>query len=738
MGAAPNRGRGEVGQCRLDLKSSPPTSSESSAWIPAERLLLRAGQVVPLTPKAFDLLVYLVERRGRLVEKSALMSALWPNTVVEEANVAYNISALRKVLGDDREDARFIETVPTRGYRFVARVAVSSTRPSDSSAIPLPAVPGRFRGSLSAYRIGLGVAAAAMLVTVVLLFAQRDATRTQAVGPENSLTRLTGNPADRPLESARISPDGQRLTYADAAGVHVRRVDGGDTHSIPDTRGMDVFGWTPDSEHVKAGVCSEGRCTVWEVPITGGLRTPTGATWSDNERADISANGSELLTVTETGEIAVTRLNGSTPRRVVGADGFGSVRAAALSIDGSTVFFTSSSGTRIESVAANGGATSLLHTLPKGWTVLSVGPVLADGRLLFVAAQTTSPYRFASSAQAIWQINTKASAGTSDAERVTEWRYELIEQVSASPDGKRIAFLSTEQQWDVYTASFDPMTARLDTPTQLTRDDRNDTASAWMPDNATVLLFSSRNGSLDVFMQRFDSDIASPVVNGPGNQAFPRVTSDGRWVLFADDDATNHPAGIARLPLTGGVPERVMPPIGGIVHCAVRGGCVIAERRGNELVVSSLDPLRGRGTELFRQHGDVPGASLSADGSKWAYIIPPGEPGARQRIRIVPFDNGNVSDIVVQNTERMLSLDWLPTGDGFFSSEVTYGGSFSVSTGQLAQRSKLLFIPMDGQTRTLWAPERLLVGMTIPSRDGRRVAINAASRRSNAWIVSVS
>jgi Tol biopolymer transport system component len=352
--------------------------------------------------------------------------------------------------------------------------------------------------------------------------------------------------------------------------------------------------------------------------------------------------------------------------------------------------------------------------------------VLVDGRLLFVAAQTT----FASSAaQAIWQINTRESAGKSDAERVTEWRHELIEQVSASADGKRIAFLSTEQQWDVYIASFDHMTARLDTPTQLTRDDRHDAASAWMPDNATVLLFSSRNGSMDVFRQRFDSDIATPVVDGPGNQAFPRVTSDGRWVLFADD----HSKGIARVPLTGGVPEPVMPPTEGIVHCPVRGGCVIAKWLGNDLVVFSFDPLRGPGTELFRHHGPVQGASLSPDGRKWAHIIP-GEP---QRIRIVPFDNGSVSDIVVQNKERILSLDWLPTGGGFFTSEVTYGGSFAPSNGPLAQRSKLLFIPMDGQSRVLWAPESLKVGMIIPSRDGKRLAINAASRRSNAWMVSV-
>ena len=89
---------------------------------PAERLLLKDGQPVPLTPKAFDLLVYLAERPGRLVEKHALLSALWPDVVVEEANLAYNVSAVRKALGDGQEGEQFIQTVPTRGYRFVAPV----------------------------------------------------------------------------------------------------------------------------------------------------------------------------------------------------------------------------------------------------------------------------------------------------------------------------------------------------------------------------------------------------------------------------------------------------------------------------------------------------------------------------------------------------------------------------------------------------------------------------------------
>src|SRR5262245_16155608 len=91
---------------------------------PGEHRLLRAGQVVPLTPKAFDLLLYLVEQHGHLVEKQSLMSALWPDTVVEEANLAFHISALRKAL-DEGNSESVIQTVPTKGYRFVGVVTAT-------------------------------------------------------------------------------------------------------------------------------------------------------------------------------------------------------------------------------------------------------------------------------------------------------------------------------------------------------------------------------------------------------------------------------------------------------------------------------------------------------------------------------------------------------------------------------------------------------------------------------------
>ena len=85
----------------------------------AERVLLREGEPVPLTPKVFDILVTLVQHGGQVVSKDDLMKRVWPNTFVEEGNLTQNISLLRKALGETPGGVQFIETVPRRGYRFV-------------------------------------------------------------------------------------------------------------------------------------------------------------------------------------------------------------------------------------------------------------------------------------------------------------------------------------------------------------------------------------------------------------------------------------------------------------------------------------------------------------------------------------------------------------------------------------------------------------------------------------------
>src|SRR6266853_1573134 len=106
-----------------------------------EKRLLCDGKAIPLAPKVFDTLVLLVENPGRLIQKDELLEALWPDTVVEEVALAHNVSQLRKALGDRAEEPRFIETVPKRGYRFIAPVRVVSEPAARRASPPRVARP---------------------------------------------------------------------------------------------------------------------------------------------------------------------------------------------------------------------------------------------------------------------------------------------------------------------------------------------------------------------------------------------------------------------------------------------------------------------------------------------------------------------------------------------------------------------------------------------------------------------
>src|SRR5215813_12109327 len=107
----------EFGPYRLDL---------------LERILLRNGEAVPLAPKVFETLVLLVENGGHILEKDELLKKLWPDTFVEESNLAQNIFHLRKALANGAGGKHFIETIPKRGYRFTAEVTRTDYVPTSS------------------------------------------------------------------------------------------------------------------------------------------------------------------------------------------------------------------------------------------------------------------------------------------------------------------------------------------------------------------------------------------------------------------------------------------------------------------------------------------------------------------------------------------------------------------------------------------------------------------------------
>src|SRR5215471_10868697 len=103
------------------------------------QILLNGGATVRLTPRAFQTLLVLVRNASQVVDKEQLLKEVWPDVFVEEGSLSRNIYELRKALGDDPAEPRYIETIPKRGYRFVAAVKVL---PDQTESVVPPAIDG--------------------------------------------------------------------------------------------------------------------------------------------------------------------------------------------------------------------------------------------------------------------------------------------------------------------------------------------------------------------------------------------------------------------------------------------------------------------------------------------------------------------------------------------------------------------------------------------------------------------
>ena len=183
---------------------------------PGKRRLFREDELVSLTPKAFDTLLTLVQQSGKTIEKDDLMKAVWPGVVVEENNLNQNITALRKSLGDSRQDSQYIATIPGLGYRFVADVTrIEVPEPRQTESVPDAQVtaekvepPATQNASVRRFTpVHLVIALLAVLGIAAVVYAlwKKD----KAVPPTETITSI----AVLPLEN--LSGDPQQEYFTD-------------------------------------------------------------------------------------------------------------------------------------------------------------------------------------------------------------------------------------------------------------------------------------------------------------------------------------------------------------------------------------------------------------------------------------------------------------------------------------------------------------------------------------------
>jgi Tol biopolymer transport system component/DNA-binding winged helix-turn-helix (wHTH) protein len=479
----------------------------------AEHRLLRHGQPVPLTPKIFELLRVLVENAGHLVEKDRLLTELWPETFVEEANLNRGISVLRKALGEAPAD-RYIETVPRRGYRFVAAVRVGDSNATvNDQAASTPAglndqskKPPGIRPALS-LRV-IGIALGLLLTISAIIYA--------VVGPRESniTTAARGASIHRQLTftgkelTPALSPDGRRIAYVSNA---------------PPLRKVIV-------RELAAGQPVE----VFSAPETGGLR------WSpDSLELMFSARGAG------TDGLYIAPHSGGSARKVAGGNMF----VACWSPDGSMIalaLFVSSKLLFLNRVGEVQRTIALRGTRDWIWD-LDWSPV--SGRLLFVADDDQRR-------PSIWTIRPDGT----DQTRLFTATAEILGARWARGGDAFYYFVRVNQTVSLYKADVDQVRRTADATVPLLSGLETDQGFGLSADGARLVYARSPYYSNLYLVEAVGSERGrrirqTQLTHGTSVVERPRVSPDGKSILFSMGYESR--ADLYTMPATGGTPRQL-------------------------------------------------------------------------------------------------------------------------------------------------------------------------------------
>jgi Tol biopolymer transport system component/DNA-binding winged helix-turn-helix (wHTH) protein len=522
-----------------------------------ERLLLRDGQVVPLTPKAVDLLVTLIGRPEHVWEKEALMKVLWPDTFVEENNLADTIFRLRKALGDGGDGKKFIETVPRRGYRFVAEVRkvqadadIAAAHPGislpkqDELTAPTPQPEIQSASPIESRRkFGLMVVLTVALTGSIGLAVWWLLFRPAPVMPAVEFVQFTAFPGNERWPS--FSPDGNQIAFGwngekgDNQDIYVKQTGSETPLQLTTDPAEDTDPvWSPDGHSIAFLRSAAGKSGVSLVPAIGGPERKVAEVFPDpsyqfQRRLSYSPDGKFLavadkssaeepfgifLLATETGE---RRRLTSPP-----ASYFGD-RNPAFSPDGKWIAISREKDSAISDIylvpLAGGEAVRLTfeNALLQGvaWT--------PDGRqIVFTSFRAGGP--------SLWRVSVKGGSP----ERLGGVGRNAY-SVAIAQRGNRLAYMQTVSDSNIWRFEIADVLQRRQPAVNATRRTRliastvQDHSPQYSPDGKRIAFTSGRTGNMEIWVCDSEGNRLTQLTNFGGPVAgTPRWSPDGRYIAF--------------------------------------------------------------------------------------------------------------------------------------------------------------------------------------------------------------
>lgn len=632
---------------------------------PARRRLTRSGQEVRLNPKAFDLLVFLVENAGRIVSKDEILNAVWESQFVEEANLAVQISTLRKALNDKKGTPNFLVTVPGKGYEFVADVQTDEEIVIENHRVSQVVIEekeegekGRrgeeetnFKASKFLFSKIFGVVVVLMAITAVWFWFGSRVTNPDAKAIK--LSRLTTNGK---VSAVTITPDGRYAVFAqkDAEGdsLWLRQIETGSQTRISPPQNLEYLGLTvsPDGNFVYASVYLENQADtpMWKIPILGGAaeEIPGVVTAS---AISFSPDGKQIAYIEshrpET-HLLISNANGENEQLLIRAHNdqrrfpFEQTNSTAWSPDGEIIAVVfdekNANGSRSGVLLVNPGNAAERILVPPQWAFVDHIAWLDPETLVFTGYDDEWTNQ-------IWTVSRK----TGEARQITR-NLEKNRWLAAS--GGNLLTAQVNAVSNIYTADFTEDTKRLQ-PQEIFRESGYISYVGWSK-NGTVLYSSKATGKAEVWRVEKDGRDAVQITSGAniiyglavspvdGSMVFPSYRN-GKYSLWTTDaDGRN------LRPLTDGI-EQIYPDI------APDGSVLFQD---GDYKISRVSPTDK--TPVLLAKGLKP--AVSPDGRQTAFFI---MDKGKWIVALMATDTGKVTkklDLPANIKERRMR--WHPSG----------------------------------------------------------------------------